>query len=112
MLLSPLESLSTESTKNVVDMRNPARGGLGFTLMLLFDVAITAADVCLSALKYLINLLEMHRGPLNTSVSSLLRFSYVFVMVVVFFRLRRILVSSPVLSYLYFGLFNSWNFVR
>lgn len=67
VLLSPLESLSTESTKNVVDMRNPARGGLGFTLMLLFDVAITAADVCLSALKYLINLLEMHRGPLNTS---------------------------------------------
>lgn len=46
----------------------PARGGMGFALMLLYDVLATTAEMSLSALKYLANLFELYRGPLNSSV--------------------------------------------
>ncbi|CAM9673798.1 unnamed protein product [Ectocarpus sp. 8 AP-2014] len=42
---------------------DPERGGTGFALLLLYDLAVTATEVGLSALKYTTNLLELHKDP-------------------------------------------------
>ncbi|CAN0044561.1 unnamed protein product, partial [Ectocarpus fasciculatus] len=42
---------------------DPERGGTGFALLLLYDLAVTATEVGLSALKYMTNLLELHKDP-------------------------------------------------
>lgn len=52
--------------------RDPERGGAGFALLLLYDLGLTAVDVSLSGLKYLVYLVEVYRGP--SSVSAIFSF--------------------------------------
>ena len=46
------------------------RGGTGFALLLLYDLAAIGSEVLLSALKYLANLLELSTGKDADSVGD------------------------------------------
>lgn len=43
---------------------------MGFTLLLLYPLAVTGTEVWLSALKYLANLLELRKEAHNNAVSN------------------------------------------
>lgn len=50
---------------------DPERGGAGFALLLLYELAVTGTEVVLSALKYLTNLVELYKGPSTVSERTL-----------------------------------------
>lgn len=49
---------------------DPERGGAGFAVVLMYELAVMATEVLLSALKYLGNLYELSRGPSTVSQAS------------------------------------------
>ena len=73
VLLSPSSASSGGGGGGGVDgylSTYPQRGGVGFALLQLYPLSLTVAEVWLSALKYVANLLELRKEAKNAAVSQ------------------------------------------
>lgn len=69
VLLSPVSASSGGGGEGYLST-DPQRGGVGFALLQLYPLSLTVAEVWLSALKYLANLLELRKEAKNAAVSQ------------------------------------------